>query len=128
MKEERLEFLPYQIHHDSIIVDGHTGSITFEALRWLAKDDITLTLLNWNGNLLSTTLPLAPKSGKLRVMQYAKYLDAAARLGIASEIVKHKIAHTKNMLRELARYYREADIAETDRAIDSEAGSERWIL
>lgn len=30
---ERHEFYPHQISHDHIVVDGHTGSITFEAIR-----------------------------------------------------------------------------------------------
>jgi CRISPR-associated protein Cas1 len=67
VKKEMLQFYPHQISHDSIIVDGHTGSITFEAIRWLMKHDINLTILNWNGNLLGVTLPKEPKNGRLKV-------------------------------------------------------------
>ena len=42
LKDEKPEFYPHQIDHDSIIVDGHTGSITFDAIRRLMKHDISL--------------------------------------------------------------------------------------
>ena len=32
--------------------------------------DINLTILNCNGNLLGATLPIQPKDGKIKVMQY----------------------------------------------------------
>ncbi len=99
VKNERLVFYPHQIDYDSIIIDGHTGSITFEALRWLMKYDVHLSLLNWNGNLLSTTLPKEPKAGRLRIKQYDKYLDDRIRFGIASSIVSTKIHHLANLLR-----------------------------
>src|SRR3989442_3476609 len=86
LKNEKLEFYPHQISHDSIILDGHTGSITFESMRWLMKHDINLTLLNWNGNLLGVTLPREPKVGKLRIKQYEKYLDNQFRFNIALKI------------------------------------------
>ncbi len=35
LKDTRLEFYPHKINHDGVIIDGHTGNITFEAMRWL---------------------------------------------------------------------------------------------
>lgn len=115
LKKERLEFYSHQIDHDSIIIDGHSGNITFEAIRWLAKHNISLMMLNWNGELLSMTLPKDPKSGKLRVSQCSKYLDSKTRFQRASEIVRKKVALTKNLLLELARYYKEVDHLEVER-------------
>jgi len=120
LKKERLEFYPHQIDHDSIIVDGHSGNVTFEAIRWLMKHNISLTMLNWNGELLSMTLPKEPKSGKLRISQYRKYVDDKTRFLIASEIVKQKVELTKHLLLELARYYEEVDTSEVGRAFASE--------
>lgn len=119
-KNESLEYYPHQISHDSIIIDGHTGTITFEAVRWLMKHDVPITLLNWNGNLLGTTLPKEPKNGKLKVMQYQTYLDSKKRFGIASGIVQEKITHTKNMVAELARYYSEVNMHEVERMFSVE--------
>lgn len=33
-KDKRLEFYPHQIEYDSIIIDGHTGNISFEGCQW----------------------------------------------------------------------------------------------
>src|SRR5256712_1627859 len=79
LKNEKLEFYPHQIPHDSIIVDGHSGNMTFDAMRWLMKHDINVAILNWNGNLLGVTLPKEPKNGKLKVMQYKTYLESKKR-------------------------------------------------
>ena len=105
IKDERLEFYPHKIPHDSIIIDGNTGNISFEALRWLMKHNINLTLLNWNGQLLSNTLPEQPKSGKLRINQYKKYLDQESRLYIASEFVRIKIEKSVELLDELSLFH-----------------------
>ncbi|KKM77032.1 hypothetical protein LCGC14_1374230, partial [marine sediment metagenome] len=85
LQKQKLEFHPHQIKHDSIIVDGHTGNITFEAMRWLMKHNVQLTLLNWNGNLLASTLPQAANAGKLKIKQYQKYLDNKTRFEIAQK-------------------------------------------
>jgi len=110
LKKEKLEFLPHKIHHDSIIIDGHTGYVTFESLRWLSKHDIPLTILNWNGNLLSVALPEGPKSGQLRIKQYQKYLDLGTRFEIARTIIDSKVKSTLNLLQELSLYYSDIDI------------------
>src|SRR3989454_11833256 len=115
LRKEKLEFYPHQIEYDSIIIDGHSGNVTFEAIRWLMKHNISLMMLNWNGELLSMTLPKEPKSGKLRVSQYGKYVDDKSRFLIASEIVKQKVALTKQLMLELARYYEEVDTSEVER-------------
>jgi len=110
LKNEKLEFLPHKINHDNIIIDGHTGNITFESLRWLSKHDIPLTILNWNGNLLSVALPEGPKSGQLRIKQYQKYLDLGTRFEIACTIIDSKVKSTLNLLQELSLYYSDIDI------------------
>jgi CRISPR-associated protein Cas1 len=117
LENTRIGFHPHQISHDSIIIDGHTGNITFEAIRWLMKHDISITMLNWNGNLLGVTMPQGPKAGRLRVSQYTKYLDQKARYDIAAKIVEQKIANSYNLLKELARYYRDLDVKLIEKTI-----------
>src|SRR3989475_237499 len=119
LKNEKLEFYPHQISHDSIILDGHTGNITSESMRWLMKHDIQLTLLNWNGNLLATTLPEGPKSGRLRIKQYKKYQDEKTRHKIAQKIVKSKVESSFNLLKELTNFY-DLDITKTQKTIQKE--------
>lgn len=120
LSKEHFESYPHQISHDSIIIDGHTGNITFEAIRWLMKHDISLTILNWNGNLLGVTLPQSPKAGKLKIAQYRKYLDSTARYEIAVKIVNQKIDNTYNLLKELARYYDVLDVKQIEKTFAAE--------
>jgi len=120
LKKQRLEFNPHKIEHDSIIIDGHTGNISFESMRWLMKHDIHLTLLNWDGNLLATTLPDAPITGKLRIKQYQKYLDTPFRFEIAYKIVQSKIDSSLNLLKQLSKFY-DIDIKKAQKGFSSES-------
>jgi len=120
LKNEKLEFLPHKIHHDSIVIDGHTGYVTFESLRWLSKHDISLTLLNWNGNLLSVALPEGPKSANLRIKQYQKYLDLPTRLDIAQKITHAKIDASFNLLEQLSLYHSDIDIKSVKNSFEKE--------
>ncbi|NDB88972.1 MAG: CRISPR-associated endonuclease Cas1 [Thaumarchaeota archaeon] len=119
LKNQRLEFSPHKIDHDSIIIDGHTGNITFESMRWLMKHNIHLTLLNWDGKLLAATLPEAPLSGKLRIKQYQKYQDNTIRFKIAEKIVQSKIQSSLNLLSELAKFY-DFGYAKAEKSIQNE--------
>jgi len=122
LKNQRLEFYPHKIDHDSIIIDGHTGNITFESLRWLVKHNIHLTLLNWNGKLLSSTLAETPLSGRLRIKQYQKYQDETIRYKIAQKIVDSKIESSLNLLKELSPFY-DIDIKKIEKFIQKERQS-----
>ncbi|MGI0061367.1 MAG: CRISPR-associated endonuclease Cas1 [Nitrosotalea sp.] len=128
LKNKKLEFYPHQIDHDSIIVDGHTGSITFESMRWLMKHDINLTLLNWNGNLLGITLPQEPKAGKLRIKQYEKYLNSESRFEIALKIVQSKTANSVNLLKELATFYDEIDLNSVNKLVENERKNYQFLF
>lgn len=124
-KGEHLEFYPHQIDHDSIIIDGHTGNISFEAIRWLSKHDINVTMLNWNGNLLASINPKEPNNGHLRTKQYAKYLDSKERYLIASKIIEEKVDKSIHLLRELSRYYDCLDIDTIEKAFNNEHNFKR---
>jgi len=120
LKDTRLEFYPHKISHDGIIIDGHTGNITFEAMRWLSKHNINLTLLNWNGQLLANVMPEQPKSGKLRIKQYQKYLNSTDRFEIALKIVQTKIEHSLNLLEELSKFYESVDVSKIRKSVEKE--------
>ena len=120
LKDTRLEFYPHKINHDGIMIDGHTGNITFEAMRWLMKHNINLTLLNWNGQLLANVIPEQPKSGKLRIKQYQKYLDSQMRFEIALKIVQTKVEQSLNLLEELSRFYESVDFTNIRKSAEKE--------
>jgi len=104
-KESVMEFEPHRIPYDYIVIDGHYGSISFEAMRWLSKHDVSIALLNWNGNLLSTTVSQETLNAQLKVKQYEKYLNPESRLYIASQIVKQKVRSSLGLLKALSNFY-----------------------
>jgi len=104
-KESVMEFEPHRIPYDSIIIDGHYGSISFEAMRWLSKNYVSIALLNWNGNLLSTTVSQETLNAKLKIKQYEKYINPESRLYIAGQIVKQKVKSSLSLLKALSNFY-----------------------
>ena len=104
-KDSTIEFEPHRIPYDSIIIDGHHGSVSFEAMRWLSKHDVSLILLNWNGNLLSVTQPQETLNADLKIKQYEKYLNPELRLYIATQIVMQKVKSSISLLKELSNFY-----------------------
>ena len=56
-----------QLPFDSVVVDLFARSVSFEVFRFLAILDVPVTLLRWNGPVLSTILPRSPANGKPRV-------------------------------------------------------------
>jgi len=103
--------------YDSIIIDGHYGSISFEAMRWLSKHDINIALLNWNGNLLSTTLSQETLNAQLKINQYEKHLNTESRLYIAGQIVRQKVKSSLGLLKAFSNFY-DVDLSTIDKEIE----------
>lgn len=116
LENTRLEFLPHQIQYDALLIDGHSGNISLDALRWLVKMDVSVSLLNWNGALLSTFLPEAPASARLRIRQYQKHVNEAEKYKIAKTILDEKIGKSYGLLVGLSNYYKEIDRPSVDKA------------
>jgi CRISP-associated protein Cas1 len=96
-------YRPQQLPFDSVVVDSMTGSVSFEALRFLSVHDVPVTLLRWNGSILSTILPRGPSNGDLRVAQVQASSDPIRRLGIAREFIRAKVSKTVELAEELSR-------------------------
>lgn len=96
-------YRPQQLPFDSVVVDSLTGSVSFEALRFLAIHDVPVTLLRWNGSVLSTILPRGPSNGDLRIAQVEAYADSERRLKFAREFIREKVAKTLELSEELSR-------------------------
>src|SRR2546427_10855827 len=95
-------YRPQQLPFDSVIVDSYTGSVSFEALRFLAVHNIPVTLLRWNGTVLSTILPRGPSNGELRVAQVTAFQDPGWRLKIARELIREKVSKTLSLAEHLS--------------------------
>jgi len=101
----RETFSAHQLPFDSVVVVGSTGSLTFEAARFLAIHDIPVTFLRWDGSVLSTLLSRGPVAGELKLAQFAAHNDTTRRAEIARAILSVKLSKSLEMLRFLSRFY-----------------------
>lgn len=83
---------------DRVVVIGSSGHISFEALRWLADQDISFVMLERNGKVLATTGPVSPSDVRLRRAQ-ATATQSGIALPIARELIDKKLHGQAHLLR-----------------------------
>jgi len=93
-----LKFRPRQIPYDSIIVEGHSGVITFEAVHWLMQHNTPVFMLDYDGSLISAIMPPQPIRGDLRRAQVEAHLDPKRRLVIARSFIEAKLERSNQVL------------------------------
>ncbi|MBI4177127.1 MAG: CRISPR-associated endonuclease Cas1 [Candidatus Aenigmarchaeota archaeon] len=101
---KKYTFKPKMMDFDNVIVYGHSGNITLEAMRWLVKQNVQLTLLDWNGNLLTSVMPPESKQINYRMVQYQAY-QTEERTRLAKLLVDAKIKSSKVVLSWLKSKY-----------------------
>src|SRR5208282_756193 len=106
---ERFEIQPRNAHFDSVIVDGHCGNVSLDALKWLARHGIPFYVLDFNGTLLSSMLPREPVNGPLKIAQIAAYNDPVKRFHVATQLITAKAQRTIDVLNWLGSRYVEVD-------------------
>ena len=99
------KFEPRNIPYDSIFIQRPNGFVSFAALNWLEKHAVSLTVLDWKGNVLAQFLPEEPVSNELKIAQTQAYLDRQRRLSIARRIVETKLERQSQLLRSLSESY-----------------------
>lgn len=83
---------PRASDYDTIVMGSHhTGSVSFDAIRWLSGHLIPVYFMSWNGHLDSIILPKRPNNmNKVKLAQYSAFTDPVRKLGIAKEFVLEK--------------------------------------
>jgi CRISPR-associated protein Cas1 len=111
VEDEPLEyvFAPKRMEFDSIIIYGQDGNISIDAIRWLIKHNVQVTILNWNGKLLTTMLPAESVQVKTKFAQYEAYKDEKLRISIARKIIQAKVERSKTLLEWLKTRYPEIE-------------------
>ena len=109
--EEPLQYVfsPKRIDIDSIVIYGKSGNISIEAIRWLVKHNVQVTLLNWDGKLLTTMLPPESANVKIKFAQYHAFENEETRLKIARKFIEAKISKSQAVLDYLKQRYSEVD-------------------
>ena len=84
--------------YDSIIVEGHSGMITFEAINWLMHHNTPVFMLDYDGSLISAIMPPQPIRGDLRRAQVEAHLDPKKRVTIARSFIEAKLERSDQVL------------------------------
>jgi CRISPR/Cas system-associated endonuclease Cas1 len=89
---------PARVHGlRTIILAGHGASITSEAVRWLAREQVACYLMERSGEAFAVLASAVEIDGRrralaLRQKQFEAVLDPRKRFGIARKIVRVKLA------------------------------------
>jgi CRISP-associated protein Cas1 len=110
--EEPIEYIfsPQRIDFDNIVIYGRSGDLTLEAIRWLMKHNVQITILNWDGKLLTTILPPESVQVKTKFAQYRAFDNPKKRLELAKKFVEAKLIKTQEVLEYLNQRYPDIDV------------------
>lgn len=106
---EKYVFSPKRIDVDSVIIYGRDGNLTVDAIRWLIKHNVQISILNWDGKLLTTMLPPESTNVKTRFAQYHAFEDEKTRVKIAKNFIEAKFDKSLVVLDYLKQRYPEID-------------------
>jgi len=106
--QDTYKLQPRNPGYDSIVIDGHTGNLTLDAIKWSMRHSMPIFVLDYNGTILSSILPREPISSRLKVAQVVAYEDSAQRLLIARKLIEAKMQRTKGIVEWLSQRYEAA--------------------
>jgi CRISPR-associated protein Cas1 len=99
-------FRPRRFPYTSIIIDGHSGYLSLQALHWLSRNKVPVFVLDHiDGSIVSSILPPIPVKADLRAAQFRAAQDSETKFSIANAIVHAKIARSLQVLDWLAQRY-----------------------
>jgi CRISPR-associated protein Cas1 len=96
-------FKPRRCPYSSIVIDGHSGYITLQALHWLSRNNVSLFVMNYDGSLISSILPPTVTQARLRRAQFDAAKDRKVKFKIAKALVDAKISLSLAVLEHLAQ-------------------------
>jgi CRISPR-associated protein Cas1 len=123
---ERYIFRPRQCPYDSIIIEGHSGHISLQALRWLSRNNVPVFVMDFDGSVMSSILPPKPVKADLRVLQIHAAYDPHRKFHVAHAFVEAKIQRSLEVLSWLGERYdieRETRIAKREASKLKEAST-----
>jgi CRISPR-associated protein Cas1 len=104
--ESTQRFRPRRFPYTSIIIDGHSGYVSLQALHWLSRNKVPIFVLDHvDGSIVSSILPPIPVKADLRAAQIKASEDSETKFSIANAIVRAKIARSLQVLDWLGQRY-----------------------
>jgi CRISPR-associated endonuclease Cas1 len=110
-----------------LVVIGSDGMVSFAALRWLADQDISFSMLERDGTVLATTGPTRSSDARLRRAQ-ALAMQTGAALEITRELIGQKLAGQEHVARKKLLDSQTADVIARFRAAVTTAETIDTIL
>jgi len=89
------------------VVYARDGNITLDAITWLIKHNVQISILTWDGRLLTTMLPPESVQVKTKFSQYDAYKDNKERLFLSRKFLEAKFDRTQLVLSWLKERYPE---------------------
>src|SRR5208282_6379002 len=109
MPPNRIEIQPRNAHFDAVIIDSQSGMMSLNAVKWLMRHAVPDYVLDYDGTLLSSTMPREPVNGPLKLAQFAAYNDQRKRFYIAMKLIEAKAQRTLDVLNWLGSRYSGVD-------------------
>jgi CRISP-associated protein Cas1 len=82
-----------------VITETHSGTITIDALKWLAEQAVPLLLLDIHGAAMAMIpAPIQPSLRGLQARQYTLSRDPQTRFTFARKLIKQKLAQSRETL------------------------------
>jgi len=103
---ESYVYKPKAIDVDNIVIYGHSGNVSLDAIKWLSRQNVQLTILNWDGRLLTNVLIPEMKQNNVRMAQYDAARDER-KVEIAKKFIEAKIKNSIIVLDWLTARYPE---------------------
>jgi CRISPR-associated protein Cas1 len=98
-------YRPRRFPYGSIVIDGHSGYISLQALHWLSRNKVPVFVMNFDGSLISSILPPMPIKADLRTAQIRAANDPKKKFVIAKAVVEAKVARSLQVLDWLGQRY-----------------------
>ncbi len=100
-----MSFRPRRFPYSSVVIDGHSGYISMQALHWLSRNKVPVFIMNFDGTLISSILPPMPLKADLRAAQIQAANNPSKKFTIARALVRAKIARSLQVLEWLSERY-----------------------
>lgn len=100
-----MSFRPRRFPYSSVVIDGHSGYLSLQALHWLSRNRVPVFVMNFDGTLISSILPPMPVKADLRAAQIQAANDPQKKFTIARALVQAKIARSLQVLDWLGERY-----------------------
>lgn len=97
---DRRQFRLPRVNHSlkRLVIIGADGFLSLSAVKWLADQRVSLSVLERDGKVLVTTGPVRPSDARLRRAQALAHTSGAA-LRIARELVRQKLEGQEQVAR-----------------------------